>query len=639
MKKLLQWSEGFRHFRHQAHAAWHTFSENVIPNGANSVVIVALLKLQSNGLLSTDWKTEKLFTKQKPTVPLDVNHIKEIAQSLIDIVVFSKGAHTDRCEFAEQLAPALLQKGNYLLREYERAAMNDRSLSWCPQMFEQNIPLLPHRFRLSTPTPGAENSCTDGADPLIIEAILQSQAAGRENNMQQQPSTSQSLNLPEACGSPHQRTEILAEQDFHGAESLVEDWEDETMIGPGSDQNLGDLMTDALTIDALDSFQTVKNCDNTITYKYIDRSEEGSDDDDVTERHDVSMSMLFPECADQGEAEQSGSAAEAQLDGQPPAPKRRKCTEGPDVQLISPYCGIHLADVSRMNDAFYKLPDTDMFFKSEWTNYLSRNPKLITSPELEKWKEFLAFHVTNERDALMVCRCCLHNTVELYSGVNRWTNLANPSKYPGGFPLSEQSKENHKYIRLHMSSNQHQTIKEKLNVKRKAPIAAAFQVQAQKAQEKNTGKVGVTANMLCTVYAEVILNIPLHSHSEVMQLMEMNSARIGMAHQSRFSVTQVVEFPGIRFHNALVNHIKNSKTPLSLMWDTSTDKSDQQFLLVYIRALEDNYPHVYLFKTIELGISSTAATQFQSIVQAIAMEGLQQLLKNICMDWVQMALL
>ncbi len=636
-KKSLEWSQGFRKQRHQATVGWRAFTENVIPNGANSVIVVVLLKLQSQGILSKEWKTEKLFTKQHPAVPLEEIHIDEIAKSLVDMVVFSKGARTDRCNFAERLAP-LLQNRKYLLREYEQGGMVDRSLSRCPQIFEQNIPFLANRFRLSAPTPGAENSCSEGADPFIIEAILQSQAAQREDDMEQ-PHTSQNLDLPQACGEPHHMQEILAEQDFHVTETFVEGLEDDvTLTGEVVAQTSADeVMSETLTIDIVDSFQTVKNCDNTIVYKRnIDSTKRTSK---------ITMSQLFPQCSLQEEssaestvtaessAESSApaeSSAEAEPDDQGPAPKKRKCSVSSNPSLVSAYCGIQQEDVSRLSNPFYKQPDTKRFFKAEWANFISRNPKLIKGEthELEQWKEFLAFHIINDGAALMYCRYCLHNTQDMYSGSNRWTRLANPLKFPGGFPLTQEKKENHKFIRRHMISNQHKTIREALIQRRKQPIAVAFEVQAKKLQAANTDRLAMTANMMRTVYAEIILNIPFNSHPKVMKLMEMNSAMVGIAHRSRFSATSVLEFIGNRFQNRLIKHIKDSNTPMSLMWDTATDKTDRQFLLVYIRALEDNYPHVYFFRLIELGISSTAATQFQSIITALATEGLAPTIKQ-----------
>ena len=113
-----------------------------------------------------------------------------------------------------------------------------------------------------------------------------------------------------------------------------------------------------------------------------------------------------------------------------------------------------------------------------------------------------------------------------------------------------------------------------------------------------------------TIYVETKLNIPVASHSALITLQEANDIDLGFHHHDKNSAQKMVYFISNTMHDALMTYITNSKNPMSIILDSSTDASQHHYLVVYFQSLENYAPVLYFYKLIPLQIDESAAGHF-----------------------------
>jgi hypothetical protein len=68
---------------------------------------------------------------------------------------------------------------------------------------------------------------------------------------------------------------------------------------------------------------------------------------------------------------------------------------------------------------------------------------------------------------------------------------------------------------------------------------------------------------------------------------------LGKHHYEKTSATRITENILKKRHESLIEHLKLKQYPLSIILDTSSDSANKNYLLVYIRTIEENYPTTY----------------------------------------------
>ena len=142
-----------------------------------------------------------------------------------------------------------------------------------------------------------------------------------------------------------------------------------------------------------------------------------------------------------------------------------------------------------------------------------------------------------------------------------------------------------------------------------------------------TKDVAATENMIRTVYAEVRANVPFDSHETFVLLQRLNGLTIGTHHFERSSATRMVASMSETMHSTLVDYLKSNESPISLLLDTSTDPTTNNYLIMLLRSMEENTPKIYFYKLLK--VEKEAAEDLATLIaEAFADDGLEERMRE-----------
>src|SRR5258708_5024182 len=84
-----------------------------------------------------------------------------------------------------------------------------------------------------------------------------------------------------------------------------------------------------------------------------------------------------------------------------------------------------------------------------------------------------------------------------------------------------------------------------------------------------------------------------------------------LAHEQ--AIRSMMESISEQMHNILITSLKENKYPMSIILDTSTDAANNNFLLIYIHTIENNYAMTYLYRC--LLIKSEASESLFTVIK------------------------
>lgn len=108
---------------------------------------------------------EFVLTQKQVFLNIDSNLQEIIRENLVDLVVYTKKSSFDNCKLFTTLHQDYANK-LYILREFDNSK-KDRTLNRCSL---DGKSFTPEKFKLGSPTPGADNDCT--GPHFFIETIL-----------------------------------------------------------------------------------------------------------------------------------------------------------------------------------------------------------------------------------------------------------------------------------------------------------------------------------------------------------------------------------------------------------------------------------------------------------------------------------
>lgn len=150
----------------------------------------------------------------------------------------------------------------------------------------------------------------------------------------------------------------------------------------------------------------------------------------------------------------------------------------------------------------------------------------------------------------------------------------------------------------------------------------SFPEQLQRMQRAYQGAadetLAATANMIRTVYAEAITNVPFISHPVFVTLQKLNGAtQLGNHHNNKQAAVRMVSLISATMHRSLLHHLTETGSPVTIIVDGSTDFGLRHYLILYLQAIENSEPRCYFYKLIELH-AETARGMFQSLQDAFS---------------------
>ena len=266
------------------------------------------------------------------------------------------------------------------------------------------------------------------------------------------------------------------------------------------------------------------------------------------------------------------------------------------------------------------------FFDPEWKKIIDEHQshlmplKSLQRTEVQRWFEYLP-----NRDDLSKsryrCRVCHKG---FYGSEMKFPKRIEPVLASPEGVLKDTYKANSDLISAHAKrSVVHQQI---INNLQKERLNDAGEFMAKAAKKADSGKFEVTAKMFRVVFTEVMLNIPLSNHKEIVNLMDICGAEMGYHHYEETSANRMKGVISNSMHQKMIKFLESTSTPISIILDGSTDKGLNHYLVVLIQAIEDHKPIVYFYRLILIG-DETAAGLLESLIHAFEEDGITEVMK------------
>lgn len=126
--------------------------------------------------------------------------------------------------------------------------------------------------------------------------------------------------------------------------------------------------------------------------------------------------------------------------------------------------------------------------------------------------------------------------------------------------------------------------------------------------------------MLRTVFTEIKINVPFHSHPEVVQLLRINGIDMGVHHYDKNAATRMTQSMSSYMHRQLLQHMLSKNLPFSIILDGSCDNTDNHYMIIYFQILENNVPSVVFYRLVETSSDVTALGYFNTITEKFKSE-------------------
>jgi len=260
-------------------------------------------------------------------------------------------------------------------------------------------------------------------------------------------------------------------------------------------------------------------------------------------------------------------------------------------------------------------------FVDLWSQQIQKYQSRIVASSLlntenKIWLRYI-FNENNPKQSTFQCRFCL-------SYVSKRPELKNVPflAQASGYIVSDYLRM-WKQITSHTSSSVHQ----KAVLESKEEYLLSIKECSKNVKQKIALKISKehlpTLKMIRTVYAEIKINLPFAAHSTVVELQKLNGVELGNHHFDRNSATRISENISQKMHQILLQHFKTKHYPMSIILDTSSDFANKNYMLVYFRSIEQNYPTIYFYRCLYVPLE-TAESLFNTLRNALVEDGLLQ---------------
>jgi hypothetical protein len=199
------------------------------------------------------------------------------------------------------------------------------------------------------------------------------------------------------------------------------------------------------------------------------------------------------------------------------------------------------------------------------------------------------------------------------------------SKTTGYDPENEQHVDKYRnlYKRAHDHENSATHIRAINNLKR----AYALDQEEETKILLATSAITATDRMILLTYQQVKINSPLSNHRSWVDLLKQLGVDLGVHHYERSSAVRIEALISEILHKKLIDFIKQSDIPMSIIVDTTTDSQQNNYLIVYIRLVHHNYPFTYFYTLINLN-AEDAQSMFDSIVNKFIADEVDNIMKQ-----------
>lgn len=527
-------------------------------------------------------------TEQQPFKKVTSELETIIKRYIVDMVVYSKRSQFSRCAIFENICAALAERiaarapAEYCYelmpaREWDKEGHEDVSVNRCPRSeSEKRQPFLFHSWKLGKKSPAAENNC-DGPHFIIEDTFGRVDAAGSSAAT----SNSGRISADRPCSGSF--TAALGRLDFNAAVAR----RDEAIASAATAAN--------------SSFDTEGMCP--ISEDFPDDATEGlvfrTAEGEASARIDLrldELTAMVKHMKEMLEKQQKES----------PLKKKTKASETVETQTSEP------------NKQWLNVHNFNPLWERLISKHHSNHAKMLLNRERKPWLVYLPNEQESSASRLN-CRFCVDYVRRHPS------EMINPNPQElatdNGIAIDSNTRT---YLSRHAATSLHQKAENELKMAHEQTLMHWINEYRTAAQERTSQEHQATDRMIRTVYTEVRLNIPFLSHREIVWLQKENGAELGTHHFERTSATKMAEVIADTMHDTLVAYINSNTYPLSIIMDTATDPSQKNYLIIYLRTLENDFPRTYFYSLL-LVESESAASLLDLINAKLRQDGLYDL--------------
>lgn len=576
---------------------------NVLPDGDDYPL--AFILLQDEGRASSTaerevdsvrlkWRNQRTHRVEQQPFKVITTELEDIIKKyMVDMVIYSRRSQFSQCAIFERICSVLAEKVQanapnqfcYELmpaREWDVEGRADLSINRCPRSdLETRAPFLFQSWKVGKKTPNANNDCESGTHFLIEDTFpiptrsLSPVHTGQQMSLVQRTCSSASSSISaqmrgiQPSDAAQRRDEALTRASSDSSRSTGTCPVSPDFEGFGAEDPSGAAF---LTAEAAISASTDLRLD------------------ELTAMVKQMMAML--------EQQQKES----------PVKKKTRTTETTETQTTVP--------VEQWKNVFNFMPLWERLIKRHHASHA----KTLLNPERKPWLVYLPNEESPE-NARVRCRFCVDY-------INRHpTSIQNPPEImqENGLAIDENIR---KYLSRHaLSSSTHADAEKEMKTTHERTLDEWVREYQSKINELATAEHEITDKFIRTVYTEVKLNIPFDSHKDLVTTQKKNGINLGVHHYERTSATRAVEVISDSMHDTLVNYIKSNNYPLSIISDTATDPSQKNYLIIYLRTIENDFPRTFFYSL--LLVSSEKAVDLLDIInKQLQKDGLEDAFKK-----------
>lgn len=187
--------------------------------------------------------------------------------------------------------------------------------------------------------------------------------------------------------------------------------------------------------------------------------------------------------------------------------------------------------------------------------------------------------------------------------------------------LKPLKRSNEDAIKEHPFTGEHRNIVQILEERKLGEMENDFRQIEALDETVDDNILQVTARMFRTVYVEVKKNILFEAHPDLITLQTMNGVDMGAHHMGKKDTVNIMQFMSLSMHRALIDELLADNVPISLLIDSITDGSDQQYFVVYFQTTEEYSSTIYFYKVIVAPTQATGSAYFKRLSESFQEDG------------------
>ena len=249
----------------------------------------------------------------------------------------------------------------------------------------------------------------------------------------------------------------------------------------------------------------------------------------------------------------------------------------------------------------------------KWLNQIDFHQKHIlsmrtlTNPNIREWFEYLYNESDPEHSKYRCGVCSRYAGQYSLSGQLKKSPIAQEEG-----TLSNTTENNRNILNRHASNHVHKLL--------------LHRMKTLKRGEEITGQelIQPTILLIRSVYTLVLMNTPL---TNIMFMGDFNRVE-SRTHYNLPGATKVLNVIHEYLKKELLQSLKISNAPISLIMDTATDNTNKNYLNAYFSTVINQEKKIIFYKLIDLEGMSTAEYIFAKLIENFEIDGILELMKQ-----------